>query len=109
LAKLTIYRPISTYGGRGTTKNGLDPSTHAIIYMSDTTPSRLPSETGMTKKPLQVDPAGADQKLDAMSRADFARIYTVEDNVKVMNIGKISPSSMKDLVYYFHFALEKYG
>jgi hypothetical protein len=109
LAKLTIYRPISTYGGRGTARNGRDPSAHAIIYMSDTTPSRLPSETGMTKKPLQVDPAGPDQKLDAMSRVSFARVYTVEDNVKVMKIGKISPSSMKDLVWYFHSVQEKKG
>jgi hypothetical protein len=107
LAKLTIYRPISTYGGRGTARNGLDPSAHAIIYMSDTTPSRLPSETGMTKKPLQVDPAGADQKLDAMSRVSFARVYTVEHNVKVMEVGRISPSSMKNLVYYFRSTLEK--
>jgi hypothetical protein len=101
LAKLTIYRPISTYGGQGTAKKGVDPSAHAIIYMSDTTPSRLPSETGMTKKPLRVDPAGADQKLDAMSRVSFARIHTVEHNVKVMEVGRISPSSMKDLVCYF--------
>jgi hypothetical protein len=75
--------------------------------MSDTTPSRLPSETGMTKKPLQVDPAGPDQKLDAMSRVSFARVYTVEDNVKVMEVGRISPSSIKDLVYYFRSTLEK--
>jgi hypothetical protein len=74
--------------------------------MSDTTPSRLPSETGMTKKPIQVDPAGADQKLDAISRVCFAKIYTVEHNVKVMEVGRISPSSMKDLVCYFRSTLE---
>lgn len=96
-----LARPISTYGGRGTAKPGLDASSHSIIYMTGGRPTRLSSETGITKEPIQVDPAEKDQKLDKMSRVNFAKVYTVEHNIKVMNVGQVSQRSIMHLEAYW--------
>jgi hypothetical protein len=55
----------------------------------------------MNKKPIAVDKASADQKLDAMSRINFARVHTVNWNVKVMNVGMVTRESMPSLVSYW--------
>lgn len=96
-----LASPISTYGGKATTKSGLDPSTHAIVYMRSEKPGRLQAETGLTKTPLVVDPARHDQKLDVRSRINFAKIYTVEHNVKVMEVGHIGKESLHLLETYW--------
>jgi mRNA-degrading endonuclease toxin of MazEF toxin-antitoxin module len=74
--------------------------------MSDTKPRRLPEETDMNKKPIAVDKSSPDQKLDQMSRINFSRIHTVNWNVKVMNVGKVTRESMPSLVTYWKQALE---
>jgi hypothetical protein len=74
--------------------------------MSDTDPRKLPEETDMNKKPIAVDKASADQKLDVMSRINFSRVHTVIWNVKVMNVGMVSRESMPSLVSYWRQALE---
>jgi hypothetical protein len=99
-----ITRPITTYGGRGTSKQGVDQGQHAIIYMQGQAPARLAAETGMVKEPLEVIPAGH-QKLDRMSRVNFAKMYTVEHNVKVMDVGKVSQDSLTKLTAYWRTAV----
>jgi mRNA-degrading endonuclease toxin of MazEF toxin-antitoxin module len=74
--------------------------------MSGTRPSRLATETDMNKKPIAVDKASSDQKLDAMSRINFARVHTVNWNVKVMNVGRVTRESMPSLITYWKKALE---
>ncbi|KAL2807837.1 hypothetical protein BJX63DRAFT_411145 [Aspergillus granulosus] len=91
---------ISTYGGRGLAKPGLDPSKHAIIYMTGTHPKMGSMEPLMSKGPLEVDPDRFDDPLDRMSRVNFGRIYTVEHDVKVLGVGKISPQSMPRFIAY---------
>jgi hypothetical protein len=90
-----------TYGGRGTSKPGIEASSHAIAYMSNYHPARLASETGMTKQPICIDPAGPDQNLDQLSRINFARVYTVEHSLKVKNIGQVAASSMHHSIGYW--------
>lgn len=72
----------------------MDPSKHAVIYMQGTEPQVGSSEPHMTKEPLEVAPASPDQKLDFMSRLNFGKVYTVEHNVKVLPVGKITERSM---------------
>jgi hypothetical protein len=90
-----------TYGGQGTSKPGIDASSHAIAYMSNSHPVRLASETGMTKESIRIYPARPDSKLSQLSRINFARVYTVEHNVKVMDIGIVAESSMHHLIGYW--------
>jgi len=96
-----------TYKGRGTSKPGIDASSHAIVYMSNSQPGRLDVETEMTKESICVDPATADQKLNPLSRVNFAKIYTVEHNVKVLPVGTVAKKSMHHLRGYFKIEFEK--
>jgi hypothetical protein len=95
-----------TYNGQGTSKRGVDASSHAIAYMSNSHPVRLASETGMTKQPICIDPAGPDQRLHQMTRINFAKIYTIEHNVKVKNIGTVAGKSMDHFRRYFGELME---
>jgi hypothetical protein len=100
---------VHTYGGRGVAKPGLskaDREAHTIIYMSDTKPAKLPEESDLNKTPIAVDKASPDQKLHPLSRLNFAKIHTVNWNVKVMNVGKVAGESMPQLVAYWKQSLE---
>jgi hypothetical protein len=117
-SKLTITsyanhanRPINTYNGQGVTKPGLsehDRQAHSIVYMTDTQPYCLPAEEKdlLINKPIAVEKASGDQKLDHMSRLNFKKIYTVEYNVKVMNVGKVTKDSLPALIGYWRNSLE---
>ncbi|KAL2856189.1 hypothetical protein BJX68DRAFT_230111 [Aspergillus pseudodeflectus] len=91
---------ISTYGGRGLAKPGVDPSKHAIVHMADTPPRLGSNEPETTKEPLEVDPERFDETLHPKSRLNFGKIYTVEHNVKVLPIGVISAASMPRFIAY---------
>ena len=69
--------------------------------MSDVNLPEQRDERFITKKRISVDKAGNDQKLDPMSRLNFSRVYTVEHNVKVMNVGKVSKDSLPVLLGYW--------
>ncbi|KGO77547.1 hypothetical protein PITC_059870 [Penicillium italicum] len=92
--------PITTYSGKGVAKAGIDRSKHAVIYMRGSRPRTVQSEPRMAKEPLEVDPARPDQKLDSMSRVNFGKVYTVEHNVKVLPVGKITEGSRARFLEY---------
>ncbi|KAI2475428.1 hypothetical protein Ptr902_13114 [Pyrenophora tritici-repentis] len=85
---------IATYSHRGTLKPGCNPVEHAIIYFRGTDPSYsyLPGEVegGMTKAPIEVEPADPAMTLKTDSRIRFGKIYPIEMNVKVKDIGRVS-------------------
>jgi hypothetical protein len=90
--------PINTYNYQGVAKKGLsseDRQAHSIIYMDDTKPAIHSTEKGMMfKSPIAVTAANSEQKLHYMSRINFGKVYSVEWNVKVMNVGKVNRDSM---------------
>lgn len=84
--------PIKTYSGRGLTKRGLtqkDIHDHAIIHTESVEPKQVPDEPISNKRPISMRPART-QRLNPASRINFAKIYTIEHNSKVMDIGMIS-------------------
>jgi hypothetical protein len=97
--------PINTYNYQGVAKKGLsreDREAHSIIYMDDTNPSMHSAEKGMMfKSPIAVSAASSEQKLHYMSRINFGKVYSVEWNVKVMNVGKIHRDSMFNFEGYW--------
>jgi hypothetical protein len=105
-----LNRPIHTYNGQGVTKPSLSESdrrAHAIVYMADTRPFCLPEEEKyLTKRPIAVDKASADQRLDPMSRVNFKKIYTIEHNMKVMNVGKATKDSLPAFLGYWRQSLQ---
>ncbi|KAJ5129901.1 uncharacterized protein N7515_005940 [Penicillium bovifimosum] len=92
--------PVLTYGGQGVAKAGIDRNKHAIIHMRGDKPRVQRGEPRMVKEPLEVVPAKFDSKLDCMSRVNFGKIYTVEHNVKVFPVGKISEASRLRFLEY---------
>ncbi|RDW76761.1 uncharacterized protein DSM5745_06753 [Aspergillus mulundensis] len=95
-----LLSAITTYGGRGVAKRGVDPEKHAIVYMRSTNPEMGRREPNMSKEPLEVAPENPDERLDPMSRLNFGKIYTVEHNVKVLPIGRITSGSMTRFRHY---------
>ena len=70
--------------------------------MSDIKPTLLADEMDIVKEPIAVDKASPDQKLHPMSRIRFNKMHTVEHNVKVMNVGKVSKTSLTYLILYYN-------
>ena len=96
--------PIHTYRAQGTTRESFgdqDREAHAIIHMTDVEPVLLPEERFMRKNPIAVDGASEDKKLHPTSRIRFDKVYTIEHNVLVRNVGKISEHSMPYFLKYW--------
>jgi hypothetical protein len=75
--------------------------------MADTRPFCLPEEEKyLSKKPIAVEKASVDQRLDPMSRLNFKKVYTIEHNVKVMNVGKVAKDSLPALLGYWRQSLQ---
>ena len=87
-------RPILTYSGQGVNKIGVHANHHAIIYSGKRPIAfRGEKEKGLTMRPINVAPDNPRHKLDDASRLNYAKTYTVEYNVKVWFIGKVSSDS----------------
>jgi hypothetical protein len=91
-------RPIMTYRAQGTNKNGVRANHHAIIYTEQPNMMYGEGERGLTRRPIRVIPSEPQHKLDPASRLNYAKIYTVEHNVKVWFIGKLAPESQEPVV-----------
>jgi hypothetical protein len=79
----------------------VDIAAHAVIHMVGTPSDKDPREK-IVKQPIAVKPAREDQRLLRMSRINFDKIYTIEYNVKVMNVGKVVDDSLHNLSIYFY-------
>lgn len=93
-----------TYSGQGTLKPGVKAADHAIIYMSDNDrdkPPRMVRGENLTKDPIRVQPKTPRDKLEPVSRINYAKIYTVEHNVKVFFIGHIPTTFRNKLMTDF--------
>lgn len=87
---------INTYGGRGVggkrRANDEDRS-HTIIHDSTKEPQRVANEKRIVKEPIAVIMT-APETLQVASRLNYAKVHTVEHNVKVMDVGMVHPTSM---------------
>jgi len=81
---------------------------HAIIYTSSAPPEEISYEAsdgsviweGLTKEPIKVIREQKDQEgnLDEASRINYAKIFTVEKKVRVLNIGLVHRNSITSLL-----------
>ncbi|CAN9239027.1 unnamed protein product [Alternaria alternata] len=94
--------PIQTYGGQATTKPGVIPQDHAAVVAENDQVKYLPHEAGISKTPLYIKVENASTgPIDPASRINFAKIYTVEYNVKVWKVGRIVSDSVWRMEQYF--------
>ena len=102
---LTRVSGIGTYSGRGTLKDGCNPAEHTIVYFSGTNPAScyIPGEyeSGMTKEPIEVVPAEQNLSIRRESRIRFGKVYPIEMNVKVKDIGRVRDDQISTLLSYW--------
>jgi hypothetical protein len=67
-----------------------------------TRPAEVEGEETLLKSAIRIDPKTPRDKLDPLSRLNYAKIYTVEYNVKVCFVGNIHENSVKYFVRDFN-------
>jgi len=87
---------------QATTKRGVKAEDHAIIWTReharDQPPKEIPREAKLPLRPVEVLPRTPRDKLEKESRLNYAKIYTIEHNVKVVFIGDVAISSQHNFV-----------
>jgi hypothetical protein len=84
-----------TYGRRGVVDR-YDAKHHAIAYIQGTTVAAIDGEE-MDRLPIPIQPkisGGSFEPLDPASRVNFSKCYTIEHNVKVKPIGRVTDEWM---------------
>jgi hypothetical protein len=89
--------PIQTYQKRGTTKSRINVENHAIVYTAGSEPKLLPEEESPGMGSFQIVMEDKSVTVDQSSRLNFGKVYTVEHNIKVRNVGKINKDSLSRL------------
>jgi len=98
----SICVPILTYGRQATTKHGVHPEHHAIVFTGKEAPALLPREQQLELGPIKVEPKPPNEKLDPLSRINYAKLYTVECNVKVLFVGCVQKKYLKRFRSSYH-------
>jgi hypothetical protein len=87
-----------TYQHQATNKRGVKREDHAIIYTNDRPPTLVVGEANLSKDPIEVIPRTPRDTLEFDSRVNYAKVYTVEHNVKVHFVGQIAPNSRRRFI-----------
>ncbi|KAF4994050.1 hypothetical protein FGRMN_6084 [Fusarium graminum] len=82
--------PISTYGRKGCKKSGVKAEQHGIVAeSSNQNPSPLHNEPTLGFPPVRVHIYEPGERISPESRVNYAKLTTVEHNVKVLFIGRV--------------------
>lgn len=96
--------PLTTYGGKGTLKRGINVNDYAAVYDSRQEPFMDMKET-LSKTPFPIHIEDQKEKIDRMTRLNFGRVYTVEHRVKALKVGMIPREYHPLLRKYFISAI----
>jgi hypothetical protein len=99
---LTRCRAIHTYGNRGTTAPHARPRDHVVIYTGEKQPDLVEgeSEAVLNRKPIMVTLHPQGQALLPASRLSLSKLYTVEHDIPVSRLGKITPRDVEKIRQY---------
>lgn len=89
--------PVTSYDGYGHRKNGIRLGDHGFIY-SKNKPRKV---DGMCSRSLKLTLAKGAAHLKDPSLVNYGKVYTVETNVKVKNVGDLDFESKEILIRYF--------
>ncbi|KAM0481262.1 hypothetical protein ACHAP7_004841 [Fusarium lateritium] len=82
--------PISTYGKKGCKKSGVKAEQHGIVAeSSNRNPAPLSNEPSLGFPPVRVHIYEQGERISKESRVNYAKLTTVEHNVKVLFIGRV--------------------
>ncbi|KAF9640771.1 hypothetical protein BFW01_g12577 [Lasiodiplodia theobromae] len=101
--------PIQTYNKQGVAKPGVIKPEHSVAYTVDTYPYvpdwEDPRREMLSPIPIiPIDPA--QNKMHPMSRLNYAKVYTVEHNVKTLDFGYVPPDMVANLQQNFLTVLQ---
>ena len=98
---------ITTFGRRGAVKNSRGRSRDfVVLYSAAIEPPEPFPEEGIVRDPVAVIIEDGEQFITPTARLDCGRVYTVEDNLKVMKIGRVRPQDLEKLEKYFKESVE---
>lgn len=100
-SSFSICLRISTYSGQATTKPGIVPDAHAAIVPVGGDFVAHPRGEHLKKDPITVRVENPSITIDPMSRINFTKPYSVEHNVMVRNIGRMTGESVGMLDRWF--------
>jgi len=92
----------------GVAKVGVVKAHHAVVYSGTRAPKPSRDELaeehadGMIEPPIRLIPELSNDKLDTMSRINFANTYTVAHDKKVYDFGEIHPDSLSHFTTHFN-------
>jgi len=102
IAPTDTKSPIFTYGGKATTKPGVAPQAHAIIYTRGNKPKTLDDECALLKnRCIAVDPSPGSPPLTQASRLYFGIHHPIQHNVKVKDLGRVVLEDLAKLIGYW--------
>lgn len=73
----------------------------AVLYSTSVPPPEPDKEEGIKFGPLAVIMEEGKQNISPLARLDFSRVFTVEDDLKVMKIGRLHPDFHEKLDEYY--------
>jgi hypothetical protein len=93
--------PLYTYGGQGTTKSDVRAQDHAVVYDSRHQPPPTSEAEVLEKEPFAIVVEDPTERINIMSRVNFAQVYTIQHNVKVAKVGRIVKDQLERQSDYF--------
>ncbi|KAH6711970.1 hypothetical protein BKA61DRAFT_675769 [Leptodontidium sp. MPI-SDFR-AT-0119] len=90
--------PVTSYNVKGSKKKGINLNNHGLIYSSKEPP---PHVEGITKAPLRIIRAKRADKITNPTYINYGRVYTVETNVKVRDVGVLDSESLRLLRTFY--------
>jgi hypothetical protein len=92
-------RPIHTYQGKGTLASHAKASHHVQVYTESEPPPLLPRER-LTREPIKVIVKNKKTSLDKASRLNLSKPQSIEHNLPVAEIGKVSKEDLERITKY---------
>jgi len=93
---------ITTFGGKGGSRPIPGrPVDYVVLHSATVEPPRPYDEEGITRDPIAVIIEEGEQYISPIARLDCGRIYTVEDNLRTLKIGRVHPTSLPLLEQYY--------
>lgn len=79
----------------------------AVLYSTSVPPAEPDKEEGIVFGPLAVILEEGKQNISPLARLDCSRVFTVEDDLKVMKVGRVHPDFHAKLDEYYYEACFK--
>lgn len=105
-AQHCLCLPVYTYSQQGTSKVGVKPEDHAPLIKEHTELVLHPDEQGSKmQRPIVLILEDATLQWSPLSRINVSKVQSVEYNLKVKTVGRISPDCLADLEAMFREAI----